>query len=513
MQHICACPQHAFDRTWFDNITTAVKNTVEDAARVTRSDPNNKWAFISMSSKVESPSSWASCAAIEHAWHPSLVERFKLHPIIEAMLAYKPDNVAQLALEWPHISESDSSLLAYTRDDAKGHADIQTTTKIGKYVARHWPHIADHIRRDVCSLYTPDECYFLPANVEAFVEVVNTGPKSCMQDGWNGRAPFPIHPYTVYNPDLGWSMAVRKSGGQIDARALTYTSGSDKTFVRAYSRVESNGYSQGDTALAAWLVSQGFSKACDFSTARIDKVEGRNGYVLPYIDGDSQNICSDSSDTFEICVDDDDGEYACNCTNGTGKALDRNKDDDEEESIGQCEECTDTLYENDDYSSVGHYGDCMVCDHCCNRHYTYVTGQCNRGRVHEYYVRDDSAISVDGENYDSENLPDNIRQLEDGDYFDSDTADYCTIDDEDYLCDDYRVVLCDDGEHRLLDECVHCADDEYRPQDDCWQCEGSQKWYSDDEDSIELDGETYHPQYLSELVASKQVAPLFAELV
>ena len=500
--HTCACPAHAFDRSWFDQTTEAINDAVHTAAAATRtsSTPTYRWAYLPHRSRAADSRDWDTCANIEHAWHPSLVARFKLHPVVDAMLAYKPESVAQLCLEWPHVSEGDSNLLAYTRDDSKGHADVQTTTKIGKYVARHWPHIPDHIRRDVCSLYTPDKCSFVPADVDSFIAAVQRGPKSCMQDT------FDVHPYTVYDPALGWGMAVRRTGDSIDGRALTYIDPEDeaiKKFVRTYSRTESNGYSQADEVLASWLVSQGYTKVNSWSDCKVAAIQHNDLYVMPYIDGGSQeaDLCSDGK-TFCITHS---GDYKCDKQSGYCESG--------EESIGECEDCGNTLYEGDDFSHVGQYEDCMICDSCCNGSYTYVTGQCNRGRIREYYVRDDRAISVDGENYDSENLPDNICQLEDGDYFDSDTAEYCTIDDEYYLCDDDRVVLCEDGEHRLLDECVHCADGNYRPAEECWQCEGSSKWYSDDEESIELDGETYHPDYLAELVASKQVAPLFAELV
>lgn len=461
LTHKCACPAHDWDRTWFTQIMGAIHETVY----------KNRYTDNTA-----------------HSWHPALVCRFPLHPVVELMLAYKPNNTAQLVLEWPHVSETDANLLAYTRDDSKGIADIQTTTSVGKYVARHWPRLPDHIRRDVCSLYTPDELFFVDANVESFADIVDTGPKSCMQSNWNGRADWEIHPYTVYDPALGWGMAARRSNGQIDGRALTYThTDSYKVFVRAYSRNE-NGYSQGDVALAAWLVSQGYRHADSFEDAVIAQVTTHDGeLVAPYIDGDADHLAQCSDNTFTIVRKG--GEYVCDKTNGTATPQ---QDEDEEDYIGRCEDCDASIAEGDDYGMVGRSEDRMVCN-SCQDDYTYVTGAGRRYRTCQYYVNKNDVLEVNGRNYDEANLPDYIMQLRDGDYFNSDTDDYCEIDGEYYLTDDSRVVLCDDGEHRLMD--------------DCWQCDGSRNWYSDDEDAVELSDGKYHASYLADLVTSKQVAP------
>ena len=142
----------------------------------------------------------------------------------------------------------------------------------------------------------------------------------------------------------------------------------------------------------------------------------------------------------------------------------------------------------------------MVCEHCCNQRYTYVTGQTRRGDTVQYYVHDNSAVTVNDEQYDENNLPDYISQLEDGEYFNCETDDYCVIDDEYYLITDSRVVLCEDGEYRMKDA--------------CWQCDGSEKWYSDDVDSVVTDdGETFHQDYLGSIHSAQPVEPSFSEIV
>ena len=524
LTHKCACPDHAFDRSWFDQTKDAINLAVHEKTRGAVT-PNYTHIFTVGTSRADNSYRWENNveAGIPHFWHISLVARFKLHPVVELMLAYRPADLQQLVLEWPHISETDSNQLAYTRDDTKGIADVQTTTSIGKYVARHWPLLPDHIRRDVCSLYTADECFFVEPCVKAFAIIVDTGPTSCMQGGWNGRGHWKIHPYTVYDPALGWGMAARRSNGQIDGRALTYTcpDSGNKTFVRAYSRNES-GYSQGDVALASWLTSQGFTRANSFEGAVIARVETQyGGLVAPYIDGGAQNIEYNTDRTFTITVYD--GDYQCNNTDGTADDVEE-EDSEREDYRGACQDCGASVYEGDDYIYTGRHEEDLVCS-SCEDNYTRATGANRHGGTHEYHVHNDNTVECNGEYYDSENLPSNIMQLEDGDWFDSEEDNYCIIDDEYYLCDDSRVVCCADEEWRMKDDgikvddewydaeddenIVECSDGEQRLRDDCWQCEGSGEWYSDDEDKVELDDGDYHPSYLSELVTSRQVAPLF----
>ena len=126
--HKCVCPEHAFDRKLFDDLPGVIDRTLAGIASASHRHPTAPSIYITMDSKDEAPEAWLSFRSVEHAWHPSLVNRFKLHPVIDAMLAYRPANITQLALEWPHIADSDGEKLAYTRDDAKGHADIQTLT-------------------------------------------------------------------------------------------------------------------------------------------------------------------------------------------------------------------------------------------------------------------------------------------------------------------------------------------------------------------------------------------------
>lgn len=481
--------------------------------------------------------------AVPHTWHVVQQNKFTVHPVVLAMLkAHRPAVMVDLMFEWPHVSEKDGAMLAYTRDDAKGETDVQTLTSIGKYVARHWPKVPDHVRRDACLLFTPEKMLMVEPTTEAIIHGVQNGPTSCMKGDWN------VHPYSVYSPALGWGMAVRlNSDGRIDGRALTWTDPDDKDrriFARTYARNKDDpegGYSQADQMLAAWLEAQGFSHEDWPEGARLAKFTHRGGDpLLPYIDGDNQHV-RDDDDTWIICDGDDDAEYLCDNTNGTADEVGGNT----------CEDCDDRM-SGDDRCTVGRDEARQVCDSCCGDRYTYVTGTYGYGsRNSEYYVRNHDATCVGGSWYDTENLPDNIVELHDGDYADID--DCCCVDDEWYLSED--CVCCADGETQHLDDCTMCADGEYRlsedcvecadgesysiddcaecaddlwrmiddctectddgkfyPTDDCWECEHSGEWYSNKVEHVELDEQMYHPDSVAEMRAETQVAPLFQKV-
>jgi hypothetical protein len=41
--------------------------------------------------------------------------------------------------------------------------------------------------------------------------------------------------------------------------------------------------------------------------------------------------------------------------------------------------------------------------------------------------------------------------------------------------------------------------------EDCWRCNESGNWYTMDEDSVEVDGESYHPDHAPEPVEEDEV--------
>lgn len=445
------------------------------------------------------------------AWHRDLQSAFKLHPVVENIVrqGVRPVDWHQLLLEWPHVSEDDKMMLAYTRDDRKGETNVQTKTSVGKYLSRHWPHVPDNIRRDWASLHTPDR-FEIWATKEEIIRGIEIGPVSCMRSS-QGNVPFGSnahskmlayfkgdntvsvpwndHPYACYAPEYGWRMAVRIDPGKPDivmGRALVLDLGANpKCFVRSYKRHADgdNGYSYSDEALEAWLFKQGYEKHGAWPDgALMAAIEHphHSGYMAPYLDGEVQTVDISSCCGKDVLVIQENGPHACDNTDGM-----MGEDNGRGEHIGTCDCCGCDVYEEDDGRLwAGYHEEDPICPGCADE-YTYVTGESRRGGTVSYYVHSDNAVTVDCEYYDEDNLPDYIVQLHDGDYAHRDNT----------------VYLEDSGEYYLHydEDIVYCEDDEYRLRENCWRCASSGEWYSDSVDCVEVDGETYHPDNAPEI--------------
>ena len=451
-------------------------------------------------------------------WLQTLVNKHHLHPVVSSMLIHQPLDWKALLRQWPHVSKADPQRLAYTPSDKYGQEDRQLVTSIGKYLAKHWPHIADHVKRDALALYTPDRLYFVHT-IPEFVHAVDNGPRSCMQTGsgycrhgftremaeqargWmkDKTQPEPdwqLHPYACYAPEHGWHMALRASPeGRIDGRAMCLVYSGAKYFVRSYARpVNTSDNSETDQTLHAWLIASGyiFAKAWpDGANLHMPYIYG--GYRAPYIDDRTSEGISRVShchdDIWEM--DSDNGSHECDRTDGTMRERDEYDEDNDNESF--CNQC-DEYRDNDGFSVVGRDGDDEVCDHCIRRNYTLVRAQ-SRGRNNfrgyaEYYIPDDDAVWVGGTAYDEDNLPDNIVRLFNDDYAEID--DTVSVNGEYYLDNDILIVHLSGG------ECPRTGDS-YALRDDTWTCARTGLIYSNYVENAEVDGETYHPDNVPEI--------------
>jgi hypothetical protein len=272
------------------------------------------------------------------------------------------------------------------------------------------------------------------------------------------------HPYQVYDPKYGWHMAVLVRNGETVGRALCMRDNDAGYYVRSYRRADN--FSHSDERLEAWLESQGYSKQ-DYwendTKLALYKVNG--GEILaPYIDGGHQyvDICGNH---LEISSS---GEYECNSTGGYASG-----------GGEECNDCGDRFSDGDGYW-VGVHEDNHICSSCCDNEYTYVYGR----RQNRYYVQSRYTVEVNGEYYDEDYLSDNsIVALEDGDYAEMD--DCVMVGDDWYLMDDERICRPEDS-------------DDYWLTEDCWLCEESNNWYTDDTESVEIDGCLYHPDHAPE---------------
>lgn len=426
-------------------------------------------------------------------WFKRETKRYEMHPCIQYVmfdLAYKPHDWHQLLLEYPHRSTSDYNRIAYTRDDAAGEADRQVVTTVGKYLTRHFPDMPDHIVRDVVALHTACGTMTLWSSMHDIVRAAIEGPKSCMSANFNivckdGQT---RHPYEVYDPALGWRMAVRLNGTSIDGRALVYccpTTG-DKMFVRSYKRDHGGGYSYADEMLEAWLKAQGIPKTDNWSdiNARMRYYEVASGdFLMPYLDGSDHRVCVATYDGTTYVIAEDDGDFCADSTSGTAEAAGE-----------QCEDCGCREHADDMYW-VGPWEDRHVCSGCIDS-YRYCYGR----RGNQYYQHEDNVVYVESmdEYYDEDYLSDNnIVELVNGDYEHLDNAvevdgDWYHNEDSDICYDEYN------DRYQLASNCVCSEDMGMVHHDDAWQCADSQLWYTDNIEHVEVDDERYHPDHAPE---------------
>ena len=439
----------------------------------------------------------------EREWHFDLQRRFKLHPVVVYMLkSYEPTSWQALLLEWPHISETDPGRLAYTRDEAAGKRDLQTVTSVGKYIKRHWPNVPDHKLRDAQATYHPDTVEIVQG-VKELIMGVELGPQSCMKSSY-GSIPFEsddnrqmkrwianpeaeepdwmLHPYSVYAPQYGWKMALRKNaGGEVLGRCLLNENG--KVYVRSYQRGKTDSdSSETDHVIEAWLNDRGWKKlaawpeGCKLAYVEHPKEDGEP--LLPYIDGSADNArkVSRCADHFER---DNDGEY--NCCNTNGEA-----DYEEPPQMVSCVNCGESVDEEDTYGT----DDGSVCHYCYNEHYVHAFR--GNGRVTVLMLEDYTARVFDSWRafnvgfistpVDRENVPSDFVWVEScGCYTEVDNT-VRAAEGEYYFTDDPAIV-------RLSEECPDSGE-WYALEEDAWK-DRYGNWHSDAVKSVEIDGKLY----------------------
>jgi len=421
-------------------------------------------------------------------WFKQQHQRHTLHPAVCKMFdMYKPANWQRVILEWPHKSVSDPNRLAYTRDEKsamyEGDSDKKAlVTTIGKYLTRHWPDVPSDLIRDLTAEFTYGGTTTIINDMKRMVEVVSDGPHSCMSSRFDIRCDDGVHrhPYEVYDPSLGWAMAVRAEGSDVMGRCLVWTNPDDtddKMFVRSYKRErEHRSHSGADEAIESYLKGLGYTKRTRWlDQTPIMKYEVRGGgYLMPYLDGGTQSVEEDGDNL----VIDSGGAITASSTSGIVSRYDCT-----------CEDCGAGFDDGDGYW-VGVYEDRHVCSDCCDSEYTYAYGR----RGNQYYVNNNDVIEVGGDYYHDDYLSDNdIVELHDGEYEHRDNAVYIESEDAYYHCDDDDICYAEDTSR-------------YELKDDCWKCAESGNYYTDDEDSVEVDGESYHPDHAPEPKEEETVA-------
>ena len=473
------------------NIHIALRHLREGKTRVV----SQLRAFINSDGQIDAfNESYRELSCFAREWHQDLQGRFRLHPAVDKLLAdYRPLDWQQLVLEFPHQAESDRNRVAYTQNERKGMDNIQTVTSLGKYLTRHFPQLPDHEIRNTVASYSVTGCKIVYTIAE-MIDALQRGPHSCMRWGDGSRIDIDTHPYKVYDPRLGWGMAVREEGGEIIGRALVYERDDIKKFVRTYQRPSSScNYSQADDNLNAWLRDQGYEHASDWEGCLMRHYDGgRNGNPLaPYLDGGIKDVDAIVREGNKYLIVKEHGEYRFEHTDGS---CSDNSDRD------TCNDCGTSIDEGDGYW-VNAGEDEIVCQHCCDNNYYYAYGR----RGNQYYVYHSNTVHVGDEVYDEDYLEDNdIVSVPDGEYIHRDDAVYVESEGEYYHQDDERVCYDDyNNEYALRDELVQLEDGSMCHQDDAWQCEHTKEWYSNDVEYVELFGEKFHPDVAPEIEETK----------
>ena len=249
-----------------------------------------------------------------------------------------PEDWHQLALEFPDKVNAHIYYFGSAPALERYHIqriDSRTHTTFGRYLRRHWPGASDHAIRDLVAIYGAGKVVIVNT-MEEMLKAVQRGPYSCMQwdsgndatyqtsDDDNDEIDTDIHPYEVYDPALGWAMAILQKDSKIAGRALIHQP--TKTFVRSYGK-DSDGYAVSEPTIDAWLKAQGYAYPTEWPEGvriRAIKSDWRSGYVGPYLDPGPQR----QSDNAKRCalVEEDGklffernntGEYVFDNTDGT----------------------------------------------------------------------------------------------------------------------------------------------------------------------------------------------------
>ena len=180
---------------------------------------------------------------------------------------------------FPHVSLQKQALIAYTENDEKGAADIQTPTKPGAYLTKHFgDKINEYMVRDLCTVFAAkfekNEVLFA-TTAEDIEEVYLTGPSSCMSKATEAYPTKGVHPVRMYAAgDL--EIAYLRREGRIVARTVAwpdrkvYSSSIYGDAGRIEPMLKKLGYKRGSLVGAKLLKSP---------------VKGKGVYVVPHVDG------------------------------------------------------------------------------------------------------------------------------------------------------------------------------------------------------------------------------------
>lgn len=386
-----------------------------------------------------------------NAWSPQW-DRYRsveTHPaVLDALKRHTPVSLRQLLFHLPARAEMDSNKLAYFETPGKLADGIRTVTSPQKYLKRMFPHLRDDEVRDLCAPYmVAGDRFGITKSTAETVAVAVHGPQSCMAGSQGFDSP--VHPYIVYDYDLGWRAAYIKATPaeteaaddhenhldelRYSARALLFEP--KKVFVRSY-RHDLGKYSHASEELEAWLVQQGYSKRSQWPAGTpVRRIPQGSGHVMPYVDGEAQGVYQPYASVDNVLY----------LAGGHGSRI---GDADNTNGLLSggcvCEDCDET-YDSEEGTCVGQHSDRNVCSSCAED-YRWVRGA--RGESYYLHEDNDNVVYVDDNWYDRRHIERYGYEWAEyyDDYVHSDELMTCAYDDERYKEADMCYFEDENGE-------------------------------------------------------------------
>jgi len=391
------------------------------------------------------------------------------HLIAEGDTANAAILSAAIHAEWPVISEDDPARLAYSRAPQQG--DRRTKTSVGKWLQRHLPNVFGGRAMDQLLAIHIGGCkrtslVYLKTSAEitdhmrtARHEDMSCGFGSCMTAQ---NLPDP-HPYAVYDPSLGWSIALLKDDGKVVARALI----NDKSFVRIYADD-----SQKTEQMRFALTDDGCSHADNWTGKEIKAIKSNGKWLGPYIDPFGSKTCGELCGDVFVLTTNNRADYEFNKINGYAEIY-------EEDHEGECELNNGDWVPEDEAVQLED-GDWVREEDAVYLEYRRARGS----RISGYYLVEE-CVELENGNW---ALSEDAVSVAGGYYLQGDDAIVYDNSLGRYILAEDSVCLAN-GDYAHYDDAVGTRDGEWELRRDCQKLED--ETFVLKEDAIEIGGQWY----------------------
>lgn len=270
-----------------------------------------------------------------------------------------------------HVSLRSDAMIAYTPSDEHGIADRQTRIRCGRYLDLVAPWLLPIEKDKLCAMIrSMCGATFKLARTASEIRAVyraGQGFSSCM-DGRNFPDDDETNPVSAYGESdlaVAYLGDLQDETPRVTARCVVWPG--KKIYTRIY----------GDELIACLLKQDGWTDpgwedSFPLTGARIRAIKAGNGrrYVMPYLDTANTVRLTDDGKFFELCSDDDRGDFNARETNGTTRSRSHSCDhcgsafipyDDETECNScreqrwACSSCSESFHEDDNYETVNNY--------------------------------------------------------------------------------------------------------------------------------------------------------------